>query len=103
MAIVVFVTAKDAKQARRIAERLVADRLIACANIIEGIESIFWWEGKIDRSREALLILKSTQRQIKKIIATVKTCHTYSCPEVIALPIKAGNADYLRWVHASVR
>ena len=102
MHIVVFITAKDKDQASKIAERLVADKLIACANIVEGIKSVFWWEGKVDKSDETLLILKSKKNLFSKIVKAVKTLHSYDVPEVIALPIIAGNKDYLKWIDESL-
>lgn len=101
MPIVVLVTAKDSKQAQKIAEKLVSQKLIACANIVKGIQSIFWWEGKVDRAQEALLILKSKKSLLKKIIKAVKSVHSYQVPEVIALPIIGGNEDYLKWIDES--
>ena len=103
MNIVVFVTAKDADQAQRISSALIEARLAACVNIVTGICSLFWWEGKIDTADEALLIIKSTRSAFKKIVAAVKKTHSYDVPEVIALPIIDGNKDYLRWINDSVR
>ena len=102
MNIVVFVTAKDAVEAKIISDQLLAKKLIACANIVEGVQSVFWWQGKIDQAKETLIILKSKQSLFKKIVKTVKAHHTYEVPEVIALPIVDGNPDYLRWIDESV-
>ena len=101
--IIVFVTAKDGDEAKKISSKLVEEKLIACANIVPGVNSIFFWEGKIDRADEVLLVLKSKKSLFKKIIASVKFVHSYTCPEIIALPIIDGNKDYLRWIDASVR
>ena len=98
MHIVIFVTAEDRQQADKIAEKLVADKLIACANVVPGIQSIFRWKGKVDRAQEVLLILKSRRRHFPKIIKTVQALHSYEVPEVIALPIIEGNKDYLKWL-----
>ena len=103
MRIVVLVTAKDVSQARRIAQKLIRDKLAACVNILPGVESLFWWEGKVDRAKEVLLLIKTRRSVFKKVTKVVKACHTYSVPEVIALPITAGNPDYLAWIDASVR
>lgn len=102
MHVVVFVTAKDMREAKKIADTLVEKKLIACANIIKGIESVFWWEGKVDRSKEVLLIMKTKRSVLARVVKAVKACHSYSVPEVIALPIIAGNRGYLRWIDASV-
>ena len=100
--IVVFVTTKDKQQARAIAQGLLQAKLIACANIVDGVESLFWWEGKIDQSNETLLILKTKKSLFKKLAAKVKILHSYQTPEIIALPIAAGNADYLQWIGTNV-
>jgi periplasmic divalent cation tolerance protein len=99
--IVIFVTAKDQDEARSIAGKLLEEKLIACANIADNVESLFWWEGKIDRAGEVLLVLKSRAALLEKIVAAVKAAHSYDVPEVIAMPIIGGNPDYLKWVDES--
>ena len=100
--IVVLVTTKDRQQAQKIARGLLQAKLIACANIVNGIESLFWWQGKVDRSQEALLVLKTKKSLFPKLSAKVKVLHSYETPEVIALPIAAGSREYLKWVGESV-
>ena len=100
--IVVVVTAKDRPEAQKIAQGLLGERLIACANILDGMESLFWWQGKIDRSKEVLLILKTKKSLFHKLAARVKSLHSYKVPEIIALPIVAGSKGYLDWVKESV-
>ncbi|MFA5088526.1 MAG: divalent-cation tolerance protein CutA [Candidatus Omnitrophota bacterium] len=102
MHIVVFITAKDKEEAKNIARHLVEARLAACVNILDGVESIFWWEGKMDGAPEALLIVKSKKDLLKKIIKLVKSVHSYAVPEIIALPIVGGSDDYLKWIDQSV-
>ena len=99
---VVLVTAKDKKEATKIARGLLEKKLIACANIIEGVQSLFWWQGKIDSSKEVLLLLKTKNILFKKVAARVKTLHSYQTPEIIALPIVEGSKDYLGWISSSV-
>lgn len=103
MYIVVFVTAKNKVQANTIAKELIRRKLAACVNIIKNVDSIFRWEKKIDSSKEALLIIKSTKAKFKKIEKIVKLKHSYEVPEIIALPIIAGYKPYLRWIDESVR
>ena len=102
MYIVVFVTTKDKREAEKIAQKLIEEKLAACANIVDGVQSIFWWKGKVDQSNEALMILKSKEELLEKIILTVKALHSYTVPEVIALPLLDGNPDYLKWIEESV-
>ena len=100
--VVILVTAKDKKEAGKIARGLLGSKLIACANIVQGVQSLFWWQGKIDTSREALLILKTKKVLFKKVSAKVKSLHSYQTPEIIALSIVNGSEDYLRWINSSV-
>ena len=102
MNIVVFITAKDSAEAKTISDQLLEKKLIACANIVEGVQSVFWWQGKIDQAKETLIVLKSKQSLFKKIVKTVKAHHSYEVPEIIALPIIDGNPDYLKWINESV-
>lgn len=100
--VVVFVTAKDLAQARSIGQGLLNEKLIACANVIKGVESMFWWKGKIDKAGEAMLVIKTRKDLFKKVCSSVKKLHSYDTPEVIALPIIVGNKDYLNWIDDSV-
>ena len=102
MYMVVFITAKDRAEAKTISDQLLEKKLIACANIVEGVESVFRWKGKIDQAKETLIILKSKQSLFKEIVKTVKAHHSYEVPEIIALPIVEGNPDYLKWIDESV-
>lgn len=102
-AIVILVTSKDVEEAETIASYLLQEKLIACANIVENVRSLFWWEGKIAKANEALLIIKTNQNLLEKIIKAVQSIHSYEVPEVIALPIVGGNPKYLEWLNESVR
>ncbi|HXP96534.1 MAG TPA: divalent-cation tolerance protein CutA [Telmatospirillum sp.] len=96
--VLLYVTAPDRAKALGLARSLLEERLIACANVIDGATSLYWWEGKIEEAAEAVLIAKTTSCHISDIIAKIKTVHDYSCPCVVALPIVAGNPDFLQWV-----
>ena len=96
--VVVFVTTATREEAERIAHLLVERRKAACVNIVPGVNSLFWWQGKIDSAQEVLLIAKTRASLMPQVIDLVKEAHSYSVPEVIALPIVGGNEDYLRWV-----
>jgi periplasmic divalent cation tolerance protein len=100
---VTFVTCKDARQARRLAEALVRDRLAACVNVVPGLTSIYAWKGRIERARECLLIIKSRAALSRRLAARVKALHTYELPEVVTIRIASGHPDYLAWVRASTR
>lgn len=100
--VVVLVTAGSADEADRIGRTLVEERLAACANLVPAIASRFWWQGKIEEAGEALLILKTRQDRLPRLTARVRSLHSYTVPEVIALPILDGSPDYLRWIDDSV-
>lgn len=97
-AILTYITTKDKQQARLIGKTLVEERLAACVNIIDGMQSIYWWEGAISEDNEAILIAKTRNSLLEKLTDRVKSLHTYTCPCIIAIPISGGNRDYLRWI-----
>ncbi len=101
-AIVVFMTAANGEEATRIADRLVGTRLAACVQILPEMESVYCWQGKIERQREVLLIAKTTRSKFEKLEAEVRTLHSYETPEIVALSITAGSAPYLEWLIAGV-
>ena len=100
---VVFVTCANLKQAKRIAKSLVATKLAACVNIIPKVESVFWWQGKVDTAKEVLLILKTKKEKLNLIKKLIRNLHSYQVPEIIAIPIAAGDRPYLRWIDESLR
>lgn len=100
--VVILATASNKKEAQRIADGLVGSKLAACVNIIDKIDSLFFWESKIDKAKECLLIIKSKKEKLPKIIKAVKSLHSYKVPEIIALPVIGGSKSYLRWIDASV-
>jgi len=99
----VLITAKNKNEARNIAKALLNKRLAACVNILDKVESLFWWKGKIDSAFEAMLIVKSKGEKLPKIIKMVKSLHSYSVPEIIALPVSSGFKPYLEWINESIR
>ena len=99
--IIILTTTKDKKEAVKIAQGLLDAKLIACANIVDGVQSLFWWQGKIDSSKEVLLVLKTKKNLFKKVCAKVKSLHSYQTPEIISLPIVNGSEDYLGWINSS--
>lgn len=99
--IVVLVTAGSEVEATSIARDLVEKRLVACVNIIPGVRSIFQWEGKVTEECEYLLVAKTVSQAFEHVVVAVKSLHSYSVPEIIALPIQQGLPEYLRWVRES--
>lgn len=100
--IAVLVTASSAEEAARIGQTLVHERLAACANLVPSIASVYWWQGTVEEAGEALLVLKTREDLLEAILRRVRELHSYTVPEVIALPIQGGNPDYLRWIDDSV-
>ena len=98
----VFVTASSAREARAIALSLLKSKLAACASILPKVSSSYWWKGKILSASESLLVIKTKGSAVRAIIRRVKKLHSYSVPEVIAVPIVAGNRDYLDWIDGSI-
>ena len=103
MYIVIFVTAANKKEAKKIASVLIEEKLAACVNIIENLHSIFWWQGKVDSTKEALLVAKTRKALMNKLIRKVKSLHSYAVPEIIALPVVSGDKKYLQWINESTR
>ena len=103
MHIVIFITAPNKKEAQKIASGLVKNKLAPCVNIVDKIESVFFWNGKINRAKEVLLIVKSRKDKFKKIVKFVKANHSYQVPEIISLSITSGLASYLRWINDYLR
>ena len=100
--VVVLVTCPTRAVAKRIATQVVQRRFAACVNILPGIESQFWWKGRVDRCREVLLIIKTTAAGIPRLTQAIISLHPYDVPEVIALPVVAGHTPYLKWVRATL-
>ena len=96
--IVILITAGSPEEAATIARTLVDEHLAACVNVIPGVRSFFFWEGKTQDAAEVLMICKSRKPLMDAIIARVRTLHSYTVPEIIALPVAAGLPSFLAWL-----
>jgi len=96
----IYMTAANREQASALARSLVESRLAACANLMDGVTSTYWWEGKVVEEQEVVIIAKTRADLVEALIAQVKAEHSYACPCVVAVPITTGNADFLAWVAA---
>jgi len=94
--LIVFMTTPNREEAVKIVRTLLEERLIACGNIIDSVSSFFWWQGKIEKEKEALVIMKSHENLSKR----VTELHSYDVPEILALPIVDGSSSYLDWMKA---
>ncbi|MEA3231047.1 MAG: divalent-cation tolerance protein CutA [Thermodesulfobacteriota bacterium] len=99
----IYITTENKMEAERIGRILVEERLAACVNIIDGMNSIYRWEGKLMQDTETVLIAKTVQDKVSALIERVKALHSYDCPCVVSLPIHDGNASFLNWVAEEVR
>jgi periplasmic divalent cation tolerance protein len=96
--IIVLITAGSEEEAHKIAELLTNEKKAACVNIVPGMDSLFWWEGKIESARESLLLVKTKASLFPEVVELVKRTHSYEVPEIIALPIISGSENYLNWL-----
>jgi periplasmic divalent cation tolerance protein len=100
-AIVVFITAASGEEATRLADMLVGAHLAACVQILPEMESVYRWQGKIERQSEVLLIIKTARVKFADLEREVRALHSYDTPEIVAVPIVMGSAPYLHWLNAS--
>ena len=96
--VVVFVTTSSEEEAEKIARLLLEKKKAACVNVIPRVNSRFWWQGKLDSAQESLLIIKTRAALMPDLVDMVKKSHSYTIPEIVALPIVAGSEDYLHWI-----
>ena len=96
--LVIYITCPSYEEAESLSRKILEEKLAACCNIINGVQSFFWWEGEIDQAEEALMIVKSQKSRLKELVEFVQMYHPYDVPEIIALPIVGGSQDYLKWV-----
>lgn len=100
--IVVLTTVADAELGRRIAAALVEAGEAACVNIIPGIRSIYRWEGKVCDEGEFLLVIKTVAERFEAVRSRIRDLHSYEVPEIIAIPVRAGDPAYLGWLSSQV-
>jgi len=98
-----YITTQTSVEAKAIGTALLEERLVACVNIINGLQSMYWWNGSITSDTESLCIVKTKTSLVSDVIAKVKTVHSYSCPCVVALPITDGNPEFLAWIARETR
>lgn len=97
----IMVTCPSLEEARLLTDSLLERKLAACANIKEGIESHYWWKGRLESAEETLVIFKTRKELLESFTEAVKSLHSYSVPEVVAFPIIGGNSEYFNWIEDS--
>lgn len=102
---VVYITTPNRDEAFHIGSKIVDEKLAACANIIDGMESIYRWKGEIKTDKESILILKTSYENVSRLTKRVKELHSYKIPCIVSMNIteQEGNEEYLNWILESVR
>ena len=98
--LLVFVTAANPEEAAKISESAVASHQAACATTIQNVHSIYWWEGKVVKDQESVVMLKTTSDRFEALQETIMAIHSYKVPEIVAVPVVKGLPQYLAWVEA---
>jgi periplasmic divalent cation tolerance protein len=96
----IYATCGSRDEAVRLGRALVEARLVACASVIDGLCSVYWWEGRVQDSAEALLLCKTHPDRVDAAIDRLRALHSYDCPCILALPVSAGLPDFLAWIAA---
>lgn len=99
---IIYCTCPNAAVAEAIASRLVSDKLAACVNILPGVRSIYQWQGEIESAEEHLLLIKSRTSRYDAIESLIQTLHPYQVPEIVAVAVERGAADYLKWIDSCI-
>ncbi|GAB1401710.1 divalent-cation tolerance protein CutA [Elusimicrobiota bacterium] len=100
--IIILITTPSSKVSDVIINQLLAGNLISCVNVVPAVKSVYWWKGKLCKSKEQLLIFKSIKNRFKKIEDIVKKNHPYEVPEIVSFEISNGNPEYLKWIFNTV-
>jgi len=101
--ILLLVTTPNRQEAERIAQQLLEAKLIACANIIDSVSSIFRWSEKIEKAEECLVLIKSRRELFEEIAETIKELHSYEVPEILVLPVVDGSKAYFEWMDSCLK
>ncbi|MEM2890106.1 MAG: divalent-cation tolerance protein CutA [Candidatus Hadarchaeum sp.] len=99
---IVLTTVKDRREANRISQALISEKLAACVSIVPNVASVYRWQGKIERSREIILVIKTSTKKIDRLMSRIKELHSYQVPEIISLKIQRGLPQYLKWLKESL-
>jgi periplasmic divalent cation tolerance protein len=100
---IVFTTVKNRAEAKRIAERLVSEKLAACVSMIPNVSSVYKWRGEVERAKEIMLVVKTSSEKLDQLIRRIRELHSYEVPEILALQVERGSPEYLKWLEESLR
>ncbi|KFK92525.1 MULTISPECIES: divalent cation tolerance protein CutA [unclassified Serratia (in: enterobacteria)] len=101
-AIVILCTTPDEATAQDLAARVLGEKLAACATLLPGASSLYYWEGKLEQEYEVQMLFKSDRQHQQALLTYLKQHHPYQIPELLVLPVMAGDKDYLSWINASL-
>lgn len=96
--LLVLSTASSRKEALKIADLLLTKRLAACVSLVPSVTSLYWWKGRKEKASEVLLLVKTTKSMFRKVEFAIRKAHSYTIPEIIALPVTASSKPYLNWM-----
>lgn len=99
---IVLTTVKNRVEAKRISEALVSEKLAACVSAVPNVSSVYRWQGKVKRSSEVMLIMKTSAKKLDKLMKRVKELHSYEMPEILVLKVDRGLPQYLKWMEESL-
>ncbi|MDR2545489.1 MAG: divalent-cation tolerance protein CutA [Methanobrevibacter sp.] len=103
MMVLVYITCSNEEEAIKISEKLLKERIVACSNIIKNMKSMYWWENKIEKDEETILILKTVENKVDELIKRVKKLHSYENPAIIVLPVLKTTESYLKWIENEIK
>jgi len=98
----VLTTVKNKTSARRMAEKLVSEKLAACVSAIPNVTSVYRWRGKVERAKEVMLVVKTSEKKLDRLIHCIKELHSYEIPEILVLRVERGLPEYLKWLEESL-
>jgi periplasmic divalent cation tolerance protein len=98
----VYITTSSEEESAIIGQKLVEERLAACANIVKEIKSFYWWQESLEEDHESVLMVKTLTKNVEPIIKRVKELHSYENPCVVAFPIIGGSREYLEWLESEL-
>lgn len=99
----IYVTCPDLKEAQRIAEKMLKERLVGCANLLPGMQSLYHWKGKLESAAEVVLLLKTAPGKVPQALERIKELHPYDTPCALEVPVEKGLQKYQQWVIAETR
>ncbi len=102
-AVMVYITAGDKQEAEKVGKALVESKTAACVNIVEDMQSMFWWNGGVEKDNEVVVVAKTKVGLVSELTEAVKSVHSYDCPCVVAIPVIDGNPEFLQWIQEETK